>query len=380
MTRDASSFPILPATDSAPAPRLAHAINATSEAAAALPAHASGATTCPHLLRHPHLGVRPPGEPLPRTLPAGGALAEQFRRWLRQRDDAAHAAEKPMLVRALSALPDDAVRAEARRQAALAWAPDASAAQRQASASADRSTHAGPSLSTWCIPSATVAALLGMDIASVADQHRLHLRLRAIAAALAADASRDDVHHGDAATQALLDALQQAEQAAPTAPLATALRAHVSKHDGPDRTSFAANRLALLWQSHEAGAALLGHALLVFGHGVSPPTLTELRVLAGQGGGVRLTKRFAQCDMTLDGRSLQRSDAVTVPLQGAEEAFGLGAHRCPGERLALLTVQAALAWWLAQPSRPRWRSVEPLRLPNMEIPQCQFFDAPEATP
>lgn len=318
---------------------------------------------CPHLLRRPDLGVRPPGEPLPAPLRASdGALAQVFGRWLRQRDDPAHAVEKAALRRALAAVPDDAVRREARRQAAIAWPGGA--------------THW-----TWAVPAATTAALLGLPMTSVAHQRELHAALRAMAGGLDAQADGAAAGAADAAVMRLLDALRTSERDAPDAPLQWALLHHAGPAEWPDRASFAANRLALLWQSHEAGAALLGHGLLGheligngrFGNGLldAAPTREALRQLAGSGGGVRLTRRFALRDINEPGLSLRRGEGVVVPLTGPDEAFGLGAHRCPGESLALSTIAAALQWRADQPALQVPVPSEPLRLPNMEIPQFQ---------
>lgn len=302
-------------------------------------------------LLDPELRMRPPGEPLPPPLrDHGGPLAEVFARWLRQRDDAAHAPEKTALTRALLALSEDDIRTHARRQAAIAL-------------------RGGWSHWSWAVPASTVASLLGLAMHDVEAQRGLHLALRAMASGLGAQADREAVRGGGAAVSALLAALDDAERRAPDAPLQWTLLRHAAPSRWTDRAAFTANRLALIWQSHEAGAALLGHALLEGQSTGRVPSREDLLRLARDGGAVRVTKRF-DCRQT-------PAAAVTVPLAGTDHPFGDGAHRCPGQGLALSSAQAALAWLAEQHDLPPLRPTAPLSLPNMDIPQ---FDHQEPRP
>ncbi len=294
-------------------------------------------------LLDPALRMRPPDEPLPPPLRAqGGPLAEVFSRWLRQRDDAAHAPEKAALSRALLALSDDDVRAHARRQAAIA-------------------AQGGWSHWHWAVPASTVASLLGLPMDELAAQRRLHGQLRAMAAGLGAQATGEAVRVGGEAVATLLGALDDAEHRAPDAPLQWTLLRHAAPSRWTDRAAFTANRLALIWQSHEAGAALLGHALLGDSWVGGAPTREALLRLAREGGAVRVTRRF-------DVRQ-QPPAPVTVPLAGTDHPFGDGAHRCPGQGLALGISLAALQWLAEQPGLRPPTAVAPLALPNMDIPQ-----------
>lgn len=316
------------------------------------------------LLQRPELGVRPPGQPLPATL-QGSLLGRLFGRWLRQRDDAARGAPKAALARALQALPADQLRAQARRQAALAL-------------------RGGWNHWVWATPSASIAALLGLPLDSLADQRRLHEQLRAMAGAL---------HGGPAAAAepacaALLQAL--ATPAATAAPLQACLsRLAPAQHWPGGDEEFEANRLALLWQSHEAGAALLGNALARL---ATEPALRRaghmrdwLPSLLREGGGVRNTRRFAQQALQIGAARLQPGDALLLNLAGNSAAaddlgFGAGAHRCPGQDLALETAAAALELLLEQQDGRRWPTpAQGLTLANAHIPT--FTDPQEpATP
>jgi cytochrome P450 len=313
----------------------------------------AAAPAMPPLL-DPDLRMRPPGEPLPAPLREhGGPLAEVFARWLRQRDDAAHAPEKAALTRALLALSEDDIRAHARRQAAIAM-------------------QGGWAHWHWAVPAATVASLLGLVIEGVDAQRRLHLGLRAMAAGLGAQADGETVRAAGEAVAALLDGLDDAERRAPDAPLQWTLLRHAAPSRWTDRAAFTANRLGLIWQSHEAGAALLGHALLEMRSSGHVPAREDLLRLAREGGAVRLTRRFD--------RRQTPPLPVTVPLSGTDHPFGEGPHRCPGQGLALSSAHAALVW-LGEQDGLRWPSpAEPLALPNMNIPQFQDQPDEESRP
>lgn len=300
-------------------------------------------------LLDPQLCMRPPGEPLPAPLrDHGGPLAAVFTRWLRQRDDDAHAPQKATLTRALLALSEDEVRSHTRRQAAIAML-------------------AGWSHWSWAVPASTVASLLGLPMADVAAQRALHADLRAMAAGLGATADAAAVQAAGRAVASLLDALDDAERRAPDAPLQWALLRHAPPERWSDRATFTANRLALIWQSHEAGAALLGHAVLSWSRTGEVPSREALMRLAREGGAVRVTRRFDVRD--------DPPRAVTVPLAHTDTPFGDGAHRCPGQGLALSTSQIAMAWLAEQSDLSPPVAIAPLSLPNMDIPQFQ-----ESTP
>ncbi len=316
------------------------------------------------LLQRPELGVRPPGQPLPAPL-EGSRLGRLFGLWLRQRDDGGRRAPKQALIRALQALPLAELQAQARRQAALALA-------------------GGWNHWVWATPAASIAALLGLQLDSLADQRWLHEQLRAIAGAL----QGGPVAAGEPACEALLQAL--AAPAAAAAPLQACLSRLAPAQQWPSGGyEFEANRLALLWQSHEAGAALLGNALVRL---AAEPALRQpgrmrewLPALLREGGGVRNTRRFALQALEIGGVRLQPGDALLLNLAGNSAAaddlgFGAGDHRCPGQDLALATAAAALELLIEHQDGQRWPTpAQGLTLANAHIPA---FIAPHepATP
>ena len=58
-----------------------------------------------------------------------------------------------------------------------------------------------------------------------------------------------------------------------------------------------------------------------------------------------------------------------MQLAGTDHPFGDGAHRCPGQGLALGTSLASLQWLGEQSGLRPPTAVAPLALPNMDIPQ-----------
>ncbi|MEJ6000889.1 hypothetical protein [Paucibacter soli] len=255
------------------------------------------------LLDHPELGVRPPDEAVPLQL-QGRAFGAVFARWLRMRDDAGHAGEKAALQLALAAWPPE-------RVLQLAEATSRLAAQ------------GGARHWQWaCLP-CSIAGLLGFALPDLAAQRALLQHLAHWAAALRPGASPQTLDAADAAVAAL-------------APLD-------------------AQALALLWQSYEAGAGLLGNAWLTGAtvEGTPPP--------------IHHTRRFARTDMQMAGVTLPRGACVLLLLV-AEPAlgFGHGRHRCPGQDLALQIANIALRH---APPRPPGLQPGYLPLPNVRIPE-----------
>ncbi|HEX2009458.1 MAG TPA: hypothetical protein VJN44_00855, partial [Roseateles sp.] len=183
----------------------------------------------------------------------------------------------------------------------------------------------------------------------------------------------------DAACTALLAELRSAD---PATPLQRALQRHAPAARWRGADAFEANRLALLWQGFEAGAALLANALARLS---DRPALRQsggmrswLPTLVDAGDAVRNTRRFAQTTLAIGGATLRPGDGLLLSLQGEGAGFGAGAHRCPGQDLALLSAATALEQLLEVPPSP-WpqRAPDDLVLPNARIPR---FLTPELEP
>jgi cytochrome P450 len=95
----------------------------------------------------------------------------------------------------------------------------------------------------------------------------------------------------------------------------------------------AANRIALMQQSLDATAGLIGNAIL---------GRTGVRETLAADPPIHNTRRFAAADLELGGQRIASGAALVVLLVGDGLGFGDGAHACPGERIALGIAQAAV--------------------------------------
>lgn len=262
-------------------------------------------------LSHPDLGVRPPDQPLPPAL-QGRRFGAIYGQWLRMREDPARKAERQALKQALAALDRRVLQAQAQHQARLAMSQSWEAWQ-------------------WSSLPASLAALLGLPMSSAAEQGWLRQQLQALAKALRPDAGPHELDAADQACEALTQGLGRQGPA----PLWRSLSL--------PRWDAAAQALGLLWQSHEAGAGLLGQALLA-----GAAAEAELQRLAQSPGVIQHTRRWALRDCHLGDRALPRGTALLLRLArdraepGAGLSFGHGRHQCPGQELALLMSGAAL--------------------------------------
>jgi len=282
-------------------------------------------------LGHPALRVRPPGAPVPPGLAGtpAGALFAQLVRW---NDGAVHAEHKPALQALLSAFDDDAVRAATRR-----------AAQRL-----------GPCpLDELCfgLPVASLAALLGFADDAL---DTLVQATRRLAEGLAPSSSAAQWAAASAAALALQDA-------------AGTLRAAVGRS-----AAFRTNLAGLLVQGCDASAALLGNALAALARrpdlrtllGADPASLPGfVAEVARHDAPVQNTRRFAAEAMDFEDVRLAPGDGLLLVLAAAQRdpalhpaperfdlgrtehhllCFGQGAHRCPGQAIALMIAAAAL--------------------------------------
>lgn len=303
--------------------------------------HASEPSASRALLNMPELHVRPTDQAVPAAL-QGSLLGRQFAYWLRQRDDIARAKSKKALIRALSALPESGVRTHAERQASIA-------------------IEGGWDHWTWASPIATTANLLGMSLTCLAEQQSLREKMQALALGL----SGKKLTAADSACAELLMMLERSD-----GPLQAALRKHAPIDDWNSSEAFAANRLALLWQSYEAGAALLGNALI---HLAEHPSRekTDIRQCLYEridaGAAVYNTRRFAAQAIRIGNVDIKKGDCVLLDLHKGL-GFGSGDHQCPGESIAITTVSAALEWLLSTRAENWPSATQILHLPNASIP------------
>lgn len=290
---------------------------------------ASGAAVVGQALGHAGLRVRPPAEPVPRAL-AGTAAGEVFARLVRMNDGEFHARHRP------------AVQAHTQR---FDLAAVARAAVLAVDDLAPRRT---PDALLGAIPVQAMARLLGV-------------------APGALDATTDAVQRftEGIAPGAAPAAVAQASQAAQR------LMAQ-GEAEGLEPVQ-GANRIALMQQSLDATAGLIGNALLQLQAQPACAAEADLSAeamraftaeVARWDAPVQNTRRFAAADLALHGKQLRCGDTLLLVLAAANRdpalngqpqrfwpgrpaprsmGFGSGAHRCPGERIAIEIAAAALA-------------------------------------
>ncbi|SIT26299.1 cytochrome [Achromobacter sp. MFA1 R4] len=330
------------------------------------------------ILRHPAARVRPLAEPVPRGLCPGPA-ADLFGRFVRMNDSAAHARLKALL----AAFIQQQQRQGEDVHAPPAWLP---AAPRDA-AGIDRYLYAAPVHAQ--------AALLGLAPSLHADcAHDIVMFLGAVHASARANTNAGARAEADAARivagQAAAARLQARLEAHLSGPLASpALRklGADAAHAGIAPGMVAANLAGLLFQSCEAGAGLLGNALVMAGRRGPQAPATRRHALAlidevlRRDPPLHNTRRFMAEPVEIDGQRIEAGQAVLLVLAAAAMAepdagwiFGAQRHACPGAvparshaADALLHVLGAGVDAAALAARFRYRP-----LPNARIPQFDF--------
>jgi cytochrome P450 len=300
------------------------------------------------VLASPACRVRPPAEPVPRPL-MGGAAGALFGRLVRMTDGDAQARAKRAVAAALD-VPTEQVAAEARRQAvALA---------------ADR---IGLDDLIFALPVRVVAALLGFapeQLSGVAG------RMRDVVAAFAPGAAPETIGRGHDAAAAMVT-LTEALIGEP-GNLARRLRDAAGHEGGIDPAAVTANAVGFLFQVHDAGAGLLGNAILALGARpeLRRAAMADRTLLPGLMQEVlrcdppaQNTRRFVAEDTVIAGQALRAGDAILVVIAAANRdpalnpdpdrfdsarpdrrllTFGHGRHACPGDAIAVAIAAAGL--------------------------------------
>ena len=312
------------------------------------------------VLRHPAARVRPVHEPVPRGLCPGPA-GELFGRFVRMNDSAAHARLKALLATFI-------------QQQEPAAPPLLAPAPRDA-AGIDRYLYAAPVHAQ--------AAFLGLAPAlhadCAADINRFLFALPAIARA-------DHTAAGHAAAARLVARLQAHLAGPHVTPALRQLCVDAAQADIPPGM-VTANLAGLLFQSCEAGAGLLGNALVMAGRRGASHALSRESAHALIDDVVRHdpplhnTRRFMAESADIEGQRIEAGQTVLLVLAAAAQLepdagwiFGAQRHACPGAALARSHAADALLHLLragvdtaALAARLRYRP-----LPNARVPQFDF--------
>lgn len=279
-------------------------------------------------LAHPQLRVRPPGEPVPQAL-LGTAAGEVFSQLVRMTDGDFHARHKPAV-----------------EQAAQQWSLGDVGRAAEAAVAGLASVR-DPNEWMALLPVRTMALLLGVAGAQLHDTCRWVLQF---VASIAPGASQPAVQAGaQAASQLMAQGRAQGLEGA-----------------------WAANRIALMQQSVDATAALIGHTVLMARR---EPGLADAAHASAQAmrafvaeverycAPTQNTRRFAAQDLVLAGQAIGAGQGVLVVLAAANRdpalnaeperfdpsrtqrrsmGFGAGRHACPGAAIAIEIVASAL--------------------------------------
>ena len=320
---------------------------------------AAGSAVVQAALAHPSLRVRPPAEPVPKSL-IGTPAGEVFARLVRMNDGEFHTRHRP-----------DVQQAAAR----FSMADVARAAEESARDLASR-VDANAFLSA--VPVQSIARLLGVPPAFL---DRTFACVEAFVQGIAGNATAQAV---SLANDAVVELMAQGEA------------------QGLDPVR-AANRIALMQQSLDATAGLIGNTVLMLRlrpEVLAPDAPAEswrsiVAEIARWDSPVQNTRRFAVADLVLAGENIAQGQGVLVLLASANRdpalnrvpdtfdahradrrclSFGSGVHACPGEAIAVEIAGAALRTLAGSAGLGFFREHTGYRpLPNARIPT--FSDA-----
>ena len=287
---------------------------------------ASSQAVISEALHHPSLNVRPPDEPVPAAL-QGTAAGEVFARLVRMTDGAFHAAHKPAVVRA-----------------AGRWSL-ADVARASEMAAADLQPRMGANALISNLPVQVMARLLLVSESVLAVTCDL---VQQFVQGIAPGASEAAVALASQAAEALI-----AQGSA----------------EGLNAVQ-AVNRIALMQQSLDATAGLLGHTVLMLAQHpqlaatacCSPQAMREfVAEVERHQAPIQNTRRFAVRARRLAGQPVEQGQGMLLVLASGnrDEAlnpqpdhfdpqranrrslgFGAGSHACPGAAIAIETVAA----------------------------------------
>ncbi|RKH35266.1 cytochrome P450 [Corallococcus praedator] len=315
---------------------------------------AADAATVQAVLTSEHCRVRPPSEPVPLHL-VDSAAGVLFGRLVRMNDAAPYPLVKQALADVLPMVMQ-AVATEGHRQAARLF-------------SESRLSRL-PELALQ-FPVLVLGSLLGFP------EDTLEERARDVEAYVRSVAHPAASHAGAEAAARLTEHVAVSLQARPRTPDVLSAFAARMQQVGAPIAALVPNAVGLLTQAYEATAGLVGASLLAFAR---MPELREqlargecsledvVREAARHESPVQNTRRFLPARATLAGQELEAGATVVVVLAAANRdprvnpqpdaflprrearrtfTFGLGAHACPGQALAVTMASAAVERVLA---------------------------------
>ncbi|MDB5093866.1 MAG: hypothetical protein JWO85_1967 [Candidatus Eremiobacteraeota bacterium] len=315
---------------------------------------AASAEAVEAVLSNAAMRVRPASEPVPGAI-AGTPMAEIFSRWARMTDGPRHSTVKTAVVAALGRLDGNELIATSERCAKLLT---------QTRLDGDR---ADAEAFVLGLPALATATTLGF---AHDDASRAVAWTSEFVRSIAPGSTRDEIARGTPATAALITALIAEPPADGTL---FAIFLDEGRRHGIEDAVIAANATGFLFQSYDATAGLIGNTLVALARredlrdavrgdaGLLERVIAEVARFDAP---VQNTRRFASADTTVLGSKVGKGEAVLVLLAAANRdpsvnpdphrfdpgrderrtyTFGIGAHACPGARMARTIAAAGVA-------------------------------------
>lgn len=337
---------------------------------------ASGAAAVRAVLDSPVLRVRPPAAPVPAGI-EGTAAGDIFGDLVRMTDGELQHRLKGVVVGALG-------RVDTERAARLA-----------AERTRDCLAAGDPSFEElmFVVPASVVASLCGLDRGT---DRQAALLIGEFVQCIPASATPEQQRAAAGAAARLRELLGPAMERAGSGLLAELVRS-ANRASWSATAPLLANAVGFLSQTYDATAGLIGNTLLALGRGVPvPATPAATRALVAEvvrhDAPIQNTRRFAAGAFRYGTSEAAPGEQVLVVLAAANRdpaanpdphlfrtgrerpavfTFGAGAHRCPGEQLAVTVAAAVVGELLAAGAAPTARPATEVAyrpLANARIP------------
>jgi len=322
---------------------------------------AAGAEAVTAVLTSELCRVRPPAEPVPKTL-LGSPAGEVFRHLVRMNDGRGHCPFKQAVSAALESLGPVQVAERSRL-----WA------NRLAEEIGPAADPGRLAEFAFHLPVVVVASLLGVPEEMLPQTA---LWTSDFVPSIAPGCGPEPLERGKEAAGhllALFRSLLAANPEGPAAGLLAILAREAERLGCDDADVIAANGVGLLFQAHDATAGLIGNSLLALArfHDTLAQATVDLSLLRQvvlevlrYDPPVQNTRRFLARDGIVAGRAMREGDAILVVLAAANRdpaanpdperfdlfrnnrrifTFGAGVHGCPGDALATTIAEAGVA-------------------------------------